>query len=567
MADEGGRDGEGCLPVITPARRGNSLKYKSKTLLSTVEPAGRAEKAAEKVPQMERTLYFCPSPLFGYGLEQFLSRLNPGSAILCVETDEKLLSLSVSQAAGRVFSHPRLLLTGEKNPAALCALVRKTWGGRAFRRVIPLKLNGGWQLDAEVYAGMEAALADDIAIEWGNAMTLVKLGRRYARNTIRNLSALCQSRELPGFFNESDPVLVLGAGPSLDGFLNALAERVSSRNREVTVPGKLPFRIICVDTCIPVLLERGIRPDLAVVLESQFWNVRDFIGGRNSRIPAAFDLSAYPATTGLLGGETFFFLTPWTGLALLGRIAECFPLPVFPPLGSVGLTAVALAKKLTKGPILAAGMDFSFTLDATHARGSPGHAASLQNQNRFRGLINAEAAFRKGVFQTVSKTGVTVFSNPAMRTYRNLFQEEFSKDKNIHDIRGTGLPLGLAALSAPEALDALFGGGRQTAALPPPRKAQADGGRSPQDREKFAAFAGKELGMLRELREILSGGRNTARIPRLLSDLDYLWSHFPEYAGAAGKKPSASDTGFLKRVRAEIDPFRRLWELLLDAVT
>ncbi|MDR0586559.1 MAG: DUF115 domain-containing protein, partial [Treponema sp.] len=438
-------------PVLTPARRGFSLSYKNKTLLSTVNPADRAEKAAGKVPSQERTLYFCPSPLLGYGLEAFISRLGPDSAILCVETDKKLLALSALSITPSVLSHPRLLLTGEKEPAALRALVRETWGSRAFRRIVPLKLNGGWQLDAAVYDNLETVLRNDLVVEWGNAMTLVKLGRRYARNVIRNLLALCESENLCDFSCGSDPILVLGAGPSVDGFLDALSKRVSSGRFETP-----PFRIVCVDTCIPVLLDRDIRPDLAVALESQYWNVKDFIGTRNSRISAAFDLSSYPSATELLGGRRFFFLTPWTTLRFLNRITGCFSVPVFPPLGSVGLTAVKLAGRLTKGPLVTAGIDFSFTLDATHARGSPSHLALLQSQNRFRGLINADAAFRSGIFPAVSKSGVPVFSNPVMRNYRNLFEEEFSGG-GIYDISGTGLPLGLKTLAPEEALDLLCG--------------------------------------------------------------------------------------------------------------
>jgi hypothetical protein len=238
---------------------------------------------------------------------------------------------------------------------------------------------------------------------------------------------------------------------------------------------------------------------------------------------------------------------------------------VLPPLGSVGLSAVKLAGKLTKGPIVVAGIDFSFTLDATHARGSPGHLDALRSQNRFRGLINAGAAFRNGIVPAVSKSGVPVLSNPAMRTYRNLFEEEFSSDENIYDISGTGLPLGVKTLTPEEALDLLCSG-RETAlakketALVEKTKALVEKETALAERAK--AFIKKELGLIVELRDILTGVRDGEKLSLLLEELDYLWAHFPEYAGAEGKKPAVPDTGFLKRVRAEIDPFIKLWELL-----
>jgi hypothetical protein len=143
-----------------------------------------------------------------------------------------------------------------------------------------------------------------------------------------------------------------------------------------------------------------------------------------------------------------------------------------------------------------------------------------------------------------------------MRTYRNLFEEEFSGGGNIHDVAGTGLPLGVKTLSPEAALDLLCGSGEL-----PPESRRPDSGVSGAlfDREKTSLFVKRELEMILELRDILVRG---GELFPLLEELDYLWAHFPEYAGAEGKKPAAGDTGFLKRVRAEIDPFVKLWELL-----
>jgi hypothetical protein len=546
--------------IKIPARRGFSLRYKNKTLLSAIDPVSQAEKAASGVEQRERTLYFCPSPLLGYGLEGFLSRLASGSALLCVESGSALLSLSRSSIKQSVLNHPRFLLTGECDEAALFALVRERWGSRAFRRVTPLKLNGGWQLDAARYQTLENALRKDIALEWGNAMTLVRLGRRYTRNALRNLAALGRARPLAGLSFGSWPVLVLGAGPSLDAVLDGLgAAGLFSDGAGRT------FALVCVDTCISVLLERGIRPDLAVILESQFWNMNDFSGARDSRIPAAVDLSAYPAAAGVLGGPVYFFFTPWTSLRLFERMnaAGILP-PKVPPLGSVGLTAVELARRLTCGPVITAGIDFSFTLDRTHARGSPGHQAALRNGGRFQSLVNAAAAFRQGVFSAVSKTGVPVRSNPAMRTYRDLFEETFAGDRRLYDIAvpdsagAAGLPLGLKTLTLRDTAILLTGAPALSA--PEPRPAPA--GQTEHAPAAAGAFIQKEHAALRELRDILSGGQKAGaeRLSALLDDLDYLWAHFPDCAGADGRRPPVSDTAFLKRVRAEIDPFAALWE-------
>ncbi|MDR2211086.1 MAG: DUF115 domain-containing protein [Spirochaetaceae bacterium] len=566
-------------PEKTPARRGCSITYKNKTLLSIIDPVAQAEKTAAQVLNQDRTLYFCPSPLLGYGLETLLSRSGPGSAVLCVETDAALLDLSRSSMGG-ILLHPRLVLTGAADGAELCRLVRQKWGARVFRRVVMVKFSGGWQLDSAVYDALADFLRRDIARQWGNAMTLVKLGRRFMRNVLRNLAALRGSRPMGGLHFGDKPVLVLGAGPSLDPLLDRL------RRSSVLHRFPRPFAVVCVDTCLGSLGERGITPDLAVILESQFWNQRDFIGRGHTQIPAALDLSAYPSSAEALGGPVYFFFTPWTSLRIFDRIQAAGLLPpALPPLGSVGLTAVELARRLSTGEIITAGIDFSFTMDRTHARSSPNHLASLTAQNRLTGLINGAAVFRPGTFNVPSKTNQPVRSDPAMRTYRSLFEQEFAPDRRIRDVAGTGLPLGLQTLTVEEAAQLLEGGGRtevpQEGApgdeISPEKTAQggvSHGGSPAEDSggsggegrglPELETLVRREAALLEELRDMLTGAVNPGGLDALLDEADYLWAHFPDCAGTQGRRPPASDLGFLKRVRAEIDLFLNRWKVVLS---
>ncbi|MCL2319284.1 MAG: DUF115 domain-containing protein [Treponema sp.] len=449
-----------------------------------------------------------------------------------------------------------LALTRVSDPEGVCAFVRKTWGERRFRRVELIRLTGGWQLFPGLYEETALALRRELAVEWGNAMTLIRLGRLYSRNLIRNLALLRSSKNTGALNYGSSPVLVLGAGPSLDPLLDVFSALSGGR---IKSPGRRGFKIICADTCLPALHERAILPDLAVILESQHWNLRDFSGARGRKIDAALDLSALPGSARILGGERFFFATPWTGLALIRRLEEAGLLPqTFPPLGSVGLSAVALALGISSGPVFTAGIDFSYTLDAYHARSTPGHGDLERRQNRFRSIINAGAAFRDGTFTALSKTGAAVRSDPAMRNYRNLFEQEFSANPRITDIAGPGLPLGVKTVTPEEAFAIL---NRKGTASPGKiahnEAAQTTAG-------QIAAFIRRERDTLVLLRGMLSGESpmDPARLEELLDTADYLWAHFPECAGA-GRRPPSSNLGFLKRVRAEIEPFLKCWEMAL----
>jgi hypothetical protein len=562
MSEDGQQDEK---PRRFAARRGFSVSYRGRTLLSQIDPVGQAERLAGSAPLMNRTLYFCPSPLYGYGLSCLLGRISGDSAVLCVETDENLMALSLAAPETAFWGNPRLRLVRTVDAAALCAFVREIWGGRRFRRVTVLRLSGGWQLAPQVYDALADALRRDIAVDWGNAMTVVKLGRRYIRNAIRNLPRLPFSPPLGALRMGRAPVLVLGAGPSLDGALDGL----SAAFGDLSGTEKRPFRIVCADTALGALRERDIRPDLAVALESQHWNLRDFIGLGTWELPLAMDLSALPATADVFGRAfPWFFVSPWAPLRLFDRLADAGLLPeVLPPLGSVGLSAAALARRLCGGPFILAGLDFAFTMDAFHARGTPGHRERLRGQTRLTGLINAGAAFRRGTAPAAAKNNAPVRTDPAMKGYRDLFEREFAGEgeSRFRDISGPGLPLGLKTLSLEDAAAVLRGGGGQ--GLP-----ESSGGTPPRTPGEAAAamrdFILRERDALVNLREILTGSAPAAAAQReaRLDDADYLWAHFPECAGADGRRPGAADISFLKRVRVEIEPFLELWDFALRAL-
>ena len=564
------------LPRQFAARRGLSLAYQGKTLLSLIDPIGQAERAVDAKPKLSRTLYFCPSPLYGYGLERLLEQIDPDSAVLGVETDGKLMELSLHNLTPFLAAHPRFRLVRTQDPVSLCTFVRDTWGSRVFRRVSRVRLNGGWQLAPDRYDALEEALRKDMATDWGNAMTLVKLGRRYITNALRNLAHIPRSRNIKALTYGSQGVLVLGAGPSLDPLLPALIRHFGGLLGEE----KRPFRIICVDTALQALRSWNIKPDLAVALESQHWNLRDFIGLRPWNIPAAMDLSALPATADVLGTKPYLFFTPWTQLRLFDRLGVAGLLPAaLPPLGSVGLTAVSLARTLTQGPVITGGIDFSFFPDAFHARSTPGHEERLRLQNRIHPLIRGDTAYRRGSRQARSKNGILVRTDPVMQNYRDLFEREFSQDGRISDIIGSGLPLGSRLLDMAEGFRLL------AESPPPPPDAKARPAIQPPESriinsaERFqprtslpamdtAAFIRRERETLERLRDMLTGTRAVQgpELEWLLDETDYLWAHFPECAGTEGRRPPASDISFLKRVRVEIDPAVKILDQGLAAL-
>jgi hypothetical protein len=224
-------------------------------------------------------------------------------------------------------------------------------------------------------------------------------------------------------------------------------------------------------------------------------------------------------------------------------------------LGSVGLSAVAAALRLTRGPVITAGLDFSFTLDLYHARSTPEHLKTLRYHNRFTSLFNTDYVFGGASFKTMSKAGDPVYSSRSFTHYRNLFEREFSEAGNrLFDITGSGLPLGVKSLSPEDAVTVLKK--RKNFTTEDTEKKEETTNYQLPTTNSLNAFVRDEEARLILLRNILTGAipQDNKTLDLLIDECDYLWAHFPDYA-ASSHRPGHADTSFLKRLRAEIEPF------------
>jgi hypothetical protein len=87
---------------------------------------------------------------------------------------------------------------------------------------------------------------------------------------------------------------------------------------------------------------------------------------------------------------------------------------------------------------------------------------------------------------------------------------------------------------------------------------------------KLRDFIHEEIDRLLELRGLLTGSipMDYHSLANLIDECDYLWAHFPDYA-ASSRCPDKTElkaggpgvVSFLNRVRAEIDPFIKLWAM------
>jgi len=418
-------------PRLVDTGRGFTVTYRGKSLYSPADPRAAAVRRAEILAATlePKTLLFVPSLGLGYGLPELLDRLPESCHILCVEVDERLFKLAVTQGPPLPRSS-RLTIIRADRPEQAAAMVHEL-GPWRFRRVVTVHLCAGYQWRRRAYLQLQQAIETEIRLYWQNKLTLMAMSRLWLKNLITNL------RHLPGRGDilelaTNRPVLVCGAGPSLEGSL-----RWIRRVRERVV-------LMAVDTALPVLAAEDLPPDWVFTLDAQLYTLADFLPYRDPRMKILCDLTSNPRCLRLFP-ELFFFSTRFHPLRLFDRLEASSVLPFpLPPRGSVGVSAVEAALALTTGPVLFTGLDFSYPYGRTHARGAPLQALMLLSCGRLRpcGMGGFEILLARPRLRLRGKSGATVLTDLVLESYARQLVEINKGCGRSFDLGSEGLPVG-----------------------------------------------------------------------------------------------------------------------------
>ncbi|MBU1081037.1 MAG: DUF115 domain-containing protein, partial [Spirochaetes bacterium] len=408
-------------PLLVDTGRGLSIRYMDRWLYSRRDPTAAPLEAARSAAILPDTLYLAPSPCLCYGLAELVSRLPASSAALCVETDPRLRAIAsraVSEGLRAEAASGRVALCETREALSAYRALEAAVAARRFRRVVEVRLSGGRTVDERGYDGAIASVEADIGSRYRNRLSLVRMGRLWTKNLIANLGAMDWASVGP-LRSGGKPVVACGAGPSLDSaipYLRAARDSV--------------FLLAC-DTAAGALAAAGLAPDAVVCLEGQVYNVADFLplgaaasdeASPRAAVPGAVvDLSAHPSSFRALSGPKALTLSEWTDSAFLSRLSAAgLPVSAVPPLGSVGVLALRVAASLG-GPIVVAGLDFSFYQGRTHCAGSPADLLSRRSETRTcKSAAAWDASFRDGR----SRNGDGSLSDPALSMYASLAASE-----------------------------------------------------------------------------------------------------------------------------------------------
>ena len=590
-------------PCLVPTSQGFSLSYNGRFLYSKYAPQKAIVQAVQNLTLLPGTLILCASPCLWYGLHELLAKMPDGCFVLALEADAELHALAeksllqlhkVLHADAETLSANAgadlPLCAGHTSPLPVALLecdelldiveiinTGKTKHGvslppiHTFRRALLLEMSGGTALHADLYKQIDFAAENAIATFWKNRVTLTKLGRLFSRNVFHNLARLSRSVPLAHFLRTvTKPIVVFGAGESAGRTIASVPRGAWKQ-----------YFVLAVDAALPVLKASGIVPDAVVAVEAQLAIEKAYIGCTASlprgndnatqtattahdtahnacgctQPPMLFaDMASRTQVTAHTGGAVTYFASEFAPTQFFSDLRNTGLLPpTFPALGSVGLTATYLALNLRAAdsvPVYVTGLDFSFSLGATHTRGAPAHIARLCKTNRLMPLANYDAAFRPGAICVQGKNA-TVYTDQALSGYAQQFAGFFCGAKNLFDCGESGLGLGIPA--ARLNTDAVCTDAESTST--PALCTKSD------DKalaEKVAAFFVQEKAALERLKDLLMHGEAVKspdmtvqeEIAQILERREYLYLHFPD-----GYAYRPTDIAFLKRVRSEIDFF------------
>lgn len=419
--------------VQSASTKGTNVYYGNVPLypVSSDPKEGTLRKIKAYFPIAPQTLIYVPSPLLFYGISELLENTDNSVHILCVEALQSFMKFSIDNVDSYIFSHDRISFVRTDSVEQILTVLRQL-GVERFKRVIPMYLNRGYTFCRDTYDALNEAIAKEIRYYWENKITSIHMGHRWLKNLFLNLSSFPRSKDLSTLQVEK-PVLVTGAGISLEKTCVDL--RASGMKNE--------FYIIATDTSLPTLLSHSIYPDSVCILESQTYNLRDFIGSIPLKCAVFCDITAHPQSFYINNGRIHLFSSTFSDNALFQRMSSQGILPTqIPPLGSVGISALEIASSITEYPIFYTGLDFAFLPGKTHARGTEHHKHTLMSWNRTNPNCMYSYSVHSKSFPILDQFGNPCRSDLVLHSYAETAREKTKGKKQYFNLGNFGLPSG-----------------------------------------------------------------------------------------------------------------------------
>ena len=422
-------------PSVVDTTDGLTIVFRGRNLYHPTTPQQSACARTESVEVPDFTLVIVASPLLGHGLLPLLRRCGDACRFLLLELESALVEVTRRHMPREILDDPRVTIATPDTPNQLEHEVSRALFAHC-RRATLIRPTGGYALHARHYHRVLEWSQDEIRRAWQNRLTTMHMGRLWFRNLFDNLSLLPTAQPLSAVTPDR-PVVVVGAGPSLEALLPSLRELRTS------------LFVLAVDTAVPVLRSAAIQPDAVVAVEAQHANLGDFIGSHGSSFHRIVDVFSFPGVTRQTKPDRLsYFTSRAVESRLLDRLrTEKILPPELPPLGSVGVVAVALATDLTTSPIALVGLDFAYPDGKSHARGAPWMIRELVRTDRLRRGEIYGACLARPRITVPGKTGALCKSDIVLLSYAEQLRALCAQRPGIFDVSPEGLPTGAQRVS------------------------------------------------------------------------------------------------------------------------
>lgn len=531
-------------PSLVETRQGVSVLYKDHFLYSKYDPSKAILNIISNLSIPEYSIILIFSPVLWLGLKELLAKLPATSSIAVFEYEKPLFDFAQENFPNELKDHlnNKIQIFNKSSIKNYFTFIQK----QHFRKCLKIDFSAASALYKDDYNKIFTLTQRVIDQFWKNRLTLIKFGRLYSKNIFKNLTLLSDAIPLASLYKSvTKPILVLGAGESLNTTILELKKNFSK------------FFIICVDAAAAPLLDNGITPDAIIAVEGQQVIEKSYIGTpADSKCLLIMDLVSRNHIPYITKGKYSFFVSNYADMNFFELLKNYNLLPpVIKPLGSVGLVSMEIALKLRKDintPVLFSGLDFSYSIGITHAKGTASHKALLSSTSKLKSVFNISSAFSTGTSSIICANGKKMITSKALESYALLFNENFEDEQNIFDIRTSGINLTSAKANLDHFIESLPANLHSNSyelnlnyqAIP---------------KSSITSFLQNEKQALEELKDLFTYADNSAlrkkdislneQIDSILTNREYLFIHFPDAVGPTNPQ------SYYNRIRIELDFF------------
>jgi hypothetical protein len=353
----------------------------------------------------------------GYIAESLCQKLGEHQSLWIIETRPELYSLAQQ-------AHPQWRVWNDEKVSIIAtqSLKRLRDAIEEIPATTEIRIHPASQALLRWEGGHLAELLESVSLPVKNSQAHASLLKS---QTEANTPCLARCRDVSELFHNwtNEPVLVLGAGPSLTQTLKHL---VHMRHRP---------RILASNGTLPVLAKWNIRPDLAICIESRASAKRDI-----DRAEYVGRLVVFPS----VNHELMRDFKGTLYLAFPDRAENETESALASGVGTVMAPALDLAAKMGGNPILLAGLDLAWR-DDLYAGGAERNGATPQ-----------------AVVRATAISGRTIWTSPAFASFAAGLARIIERLKkanphlHIHDLKNSGLQIAGTIPCAPEQLPKLI---------------------------------------------------------------------------------------------------------------